>query len=82
MINRVAEALCEQMPSLGSPSAPMVMSLARAAIAAMREPTYGMIGMGEIEIERPGNDETNSTYELHHEEVKKIWHIMIDEALR
>lgn len=42
MVDRVAKGLCEQMPSLGSPSAPMVVSLARAAIAAMRNPTEAM----------------------------------------
>jgi len=82
MVDRVAGALVEQMPSLGSPSAPMVVSLARAAIAAMRKPTGDMWDEGFYEAcgyiwqydgDGAGFDKDG---------VGPVWQKMIDEALK
>lgn len=35
----------------------------------------------EVGIERPGNDETNSTYELRSDEAADVWRKMIHTAL-
>jgi hypothetical protein len=56
-------------------------ALARAAIEALRDPSYAMLESGGISITRPGNDETNSDYEIWDTEVRQIWQAMIDEAL-
>lgn len=57
--------------------------LARAAIEAIREPTSEMLSAAtDIEIERPGNDETNSTFELWPKEADGVWRAMVDAALK
>ena len=60
-----------------------VIRLARAAIEAMRIPTFEMLcEASNITISRTGNDETNSDYDLYPDECKCVWQTMIDEALK
>jgi hypothetical protein len=80
MVDRVAKALCERdgdnwdhferggvrLTTEGYSSKDGYMRAARAAIAAMREPTRDMSLVGEA----AGNDST------------RTWRAMIDEALR
>jgi hypothetical protein len=55
----------------------------RIGVAAMREPTTKMIDIAaKVDVERAGNDETNSTYNLRDEEIEFVWYAMIDEALK
>jgi hypothetical protein len=78
MVDRVAKAIS------GAPfPSELSRRKARAAIEAMREPTAKMIDTtAKIDIERAGNDETNSIYNLRDEEIEFIWYAMIDEALK
>jgi len=65
MIERVAQALQQEMGAASSDEPASSFALARAAIAAMREPTQGMI---DGWIRAPGA-------------IKGGWHGMIDAAL-
>lgn len=80
MVERVALAIS------GSDDPANILSIhrhrARAAIEAMRLPTREMVNAGAIDIERAGNDETNSTFELWNHEVIAVWQAMIDAALQ
>jgi hypothetical protein len=52
---------------------------ARAAIAAMREPTADMLRAGRYNL---GHDEEGRPISLEDGEVDEIWQTMIDEALK
>ena len=79
MVERIAIAVCEADGCLWSEATDLDKGLyrdtARAAIAAMREPTDAMIGQGygyAISYEDEGVVESPS----------EVWRAMIDEALK
>lgn len=78
MVERVALAI---EAAVGRHLGILRTSTARAAIEAMREPTERMTAV-IVEIERAGNDETNSTYDMWPLDLAKAWRAMIDEALK
>jgi hypothetical protein len=55
--------------------------VARAAVAAMREPTIGMVDAVDLEGETDAGGGINATYSVGSEEAKKVWQAMIDAAL-
>jgi hypothetical protein len=83
LITRVARAICDaewctghyDSGALSESERGVYGVMARAAIAAMREPTAGMIGEGEsaasVYLAKPTNDEG----------VPHVWRAMIDAAL-
>jgi hypothetical protein len=81
MVERVADAIQNSLS--GHMLRASALCAARAAIEAMRKPTAMMAGKAslDIELERPGNDGTNSFYEIWPDEASKVWNVMIDAAL-
>lgn len=58
-----------------------LVAAARAAIAAMREPTDEMVHVVDVSGETDAGG-FNATYYIGAPEAKKVWQAMIDEALK
>ena len=79
MIERVARALSKARSIVGAPQDPSPVDryLARAAIAAMREPTEGMVKGG-----RNTADCDVNVFASYYSDTIAFWRRMIDAALR
>ena len=79
MIERVAKAIalddCQTWNELDAVNRGMFLSFARAAIAAMREPTEAMLEAGTITVSKTG------VISISTQDAARIWRAMVDAAL-
>lgn len=77
MVKRIERTIAEQFLK----AVPKWDEIARAAIAAMREPTEEMLSLGDSAIPRAEADETGRRM-MGREVALEAWRAMIDEALK
>ncbi len=85
MVEKVARALVDRFDAMTAEDRDYWLYCARAAIAAMREPTKGMTEAAELEllVDGPGDLEQDDAGNFTHdsETVAIVWGQMIDAAL-